>query len=174
MNRVRGKGKMLAPPTAGISEKLVEKSGRYVIFTLDEQRYALHLSAVERIVRAVEVTPLPRAPEIVLGIINMQGRIIPAVNIRRRFHLPEREIDLSDQLIIAHTAKRTVALVVDEVVDVIEHARHEVVPTQQVLPGVKYVEGVVKLEDGMVLIHDLDKFLSLEEEKVLDKALEKT
>jgi purine-binding chemotaxis protein CheW len=148
--------------------------GHYVVFVLDGQRYALYLSAVERIIRAVEVTPLPKAPEIVLGIINMQGRIIPVVNIRRRFRLPEREMDLSDQLIIANTTKRSVALVVDEARGIIEQAQEEVVPAEVVLPGVKYVEGVVKLEDGMILIHDLDRFLSLEEEKSLDRALKKT
>lgn len=155
-------------------EMMGKSSGQYVVFFLDGQRYALHLSAVERIIRAVEVTPLPKAPEIVLGIINMQGRIIPVVNIRRRFRLPEREIDLSHQLIIANTAKRSVALVVDEVRGIIEQAQEEVVPAEVVLPGVKYVEGVVKLEDGMILIHDLDRFLSLEEEKALDKAQKKT
>jgi purine-binding chemotaxis protein CheW len=148
--------------------------GHYVVFVLDGQRYALYLSAVERIIRAVEVTPLPKAPEIVLGIINMQGRIIPVVNIRRRFRLPEREMDLSDQLIIANTTKRSVALVVDEARGIIEQAQEEVVPGEVVLPGVKYVEGVVKLEDGMILIHDLDRFLSLEEERFLDRALKKT
>lgn len=142
-----------------------------VVFALEDQRYALHLSAVERIVRAVEMTPLPKAPEIVIGVINVQGRIIPVFNIRRRFHLPEREIELSDQLIIANTARRTVALVVDTVDGVIERLSEEVTPADQVLPRIEYVEGIVKLENGLVLIHDLDKFLSIDEETKLDEAL---
>ena len=141
-----------------------------VVFALDDQRYALHLSAVERIVRAVEMTPLPKAPEIVIGVINVQGRIIPVFNIRRRFHLPEREIELSDQLIIANTARRTVALVVDTVDGVIERLSEEVTPADQVLPRIEYVEGIVKLENGLVLIHDLDKFLSIDEGTKLDEA----
>ena len=142
-----------------------------VVFALEDQRYALHLSAVERIVRAVEMTPLPKAPEIVIGVINVQGRIIPVFNIRRRFHLPEREIELSDQLIIANTARRTVALVVDTVDGVIERLSEEITPADQVLPRIEYVEGIVKLENGLVLIHDLDKFLSIDEETKLDEAL---
>lgn len=144
-----------------------------VVFALDDQRYALHLSAVERIVRAVEMTPLPKAPEIVIGVINLQGRIIPVFNIRRRFHLPEREIELSDQLIIANTARRTVALVVDTADGVIERLSEEVTPADQVLPRIEYVEGIVKLENGLVLIHDLDKFLSIDEETKLDEAVNK-
>jgi purine-binding chemotaxis protein CheW len=144
---------------------------KLVVFTLDDQRYALHLSAVERIVRAVEVTPLPKAPEIVIGVINVQGRIIPVFNMRKRFRLPEHEIELSDQFIIAHTAKRTVALVADGVKDIIDRSDQEIISAEEIVPGLEYVKGVVKLEDGLVLIHDLDTFLSLKEEIALDKAL---
>ncbi len=143
-----------------------------VVFTLDEQRYALHLSAVERIVHTVEVTPLPQAPAIVLGLINMQGRIIPVVNIRKRFRLPEREVTLGDRLIIAHTSKRPVALVADAVTGVVETSAEKVVAAEKVWPGLAYVAGVVKLEDDTILVHDLDTFLSLDEEQVLDEALQ--
>lgn len=143
-----------------------------VVFILNEQRYALHLAAVERIVRMVEITPLPEAPDIVFGVVNVQGRVIPVVNIRRRFGLPERETNLSDQLIIAKTSKRPVALLSDGVSGVIEKAAERVVTSEEILSGMKYVEGVMKFEDGMILIHDIDKFLSLEEEKVLDEAME--
>jgi len=151
----------------------MNKLNQLVVLTLDEQRYALHLSAVERIIRVVEVTPLPKAPEIVLGVVNVQGQITPVINIRKRFCLPEREMNLSDQLIIAHTSRRTVALVADAVSGVIERSEQEVIAAEKVLPGIEYVEGVVKLEDGMILIHDLNKFLSLEEEQALDNAMKK-
>ncbi len=149
-------------------------SNQFVVFTLDGQAYALHLSVVERIVRVVEVTPLPKAPEIVLGVVNVGGKIIPVIDIRKRFRLHGREIDLSDQLVIANTLHRRVALVVDSVIGVIERSVPEVTAAEQILPNVKYVEGVAKLEDGMVLIHDLDKFLSLDEGKTLDDAMGKS
>ena len=148
----------------------MNNSHQHLVFTLDEHCYALPLSVVERIVRVVDVTPLPKAPEIVLGIVNVEGQVRPVVNVRKRFRLPEREIDLSDQLIIAHTAKRTVALIVDAV-GVAECQDQEVFPAEQILPAMEYFDGVAKLKDGLVLIHDLDKFLSLEEEEALDVAL---
>jgi len=149
----------------------VNNSSQLVVFTLDEQRYALYLSAVEKIARIVEISPLPKAPEIVLGVVNVQGRIIPVVNVRKRFHLPERESNLSDQLIIAQTSGRAVALVVDSVSGVIEGSEQDVIEATKFLPHLEYVEGVVKLEDGIILIHDLEKFLSLEEEKALNDAM---
>lgn len=143
-----------------------------VVFTFDEQQYALHLSAVERIIRMVEVTPLPEAPEIVLGVINVAGRVVPAVNLRGRFGFPERGVRLSDQLILAHTLKRIFALWVDAVSGLVELPASRVVRPETVLPHTRYVEGIAKLADGITLIHDLETFLSLEEEETLDAALE--
>ncbi len=147
-------------------------SEKLAIFTLEEQRYALRLAVVERVVHAVAISPLPQAPEIVLGIINIQGMIIPIINVRRRFLLPEREIALTNRLIIARAARRSVGLVVDTVSDVMEYPEQNITETENILPGLEYVEGVMKLEDGMVYIHDLDLFLSLEEETSLAQAME--
>ncbi len=144
-----------------------------VVFALDQARYALSVSAVERVVRAVEITPLPQTPDSVLGIVNVQGRIIPVMNVRRRFRLPERPVNLNDQLILARTSRRSVALLVDRVVGVVERASEQLVAPEQILPAVDYVAGVVKLPEGMVLIHDLDTFLSLGEERALDQAVQR-
>ena len=147
-------------------------SGKLIVFELEQQRYALNLSGVMRVVSAVEITPLPKAPEIVLGIVNMHGQIIPVFNIRKRFRLPQREIQPDHQLIIAFTSKHTIALPVDSVSDVIEIPEEKIVAGENILPGLEYVEGVVKTEDGMILIHDLERFLSLQEEKELHEAME--
>lgn len=152
----------------------VNKLNHSVVFILNDQRYALYLSAVERVIHAVEITPLPKAPDIILGIINFQGRVIPVVNIHRRFRLPERDINLNDHIVISHTSKRTFALVVDAVSGVFELPGKDVIPVEEVLPSMEYIEGIVKLKDGMILIHDLEKFLSLEEKKSLDAVLQKT
>ena len=145
---------------------------KLVTFSLDDRKFALYVSAVQRIIRVVEVTPLPKAPDIVSGIINMQGQVIPVFDIRMRFHLPAREVQLNDELIIATTEMRTVAFIVDSVNDVIETPEEKIIAAEQILPELEYVEGVMKTEGGMVLIHDLEKFLSLHEEKALDEALE--
>jgi purine-binding chemotaxis protein CheW len=142
-----------------------------VVFTMDEQRYALQLAAVERVVRMVEVTPLPQAPQIVLGVINVQGRIIPVVDLRRRFRIPARDVRLSDHLLIARTARRTVALALDAVTGIVEGSAPAVIMAEEILPGLEYVAGVMKVEEGLILIHDLEAFLSLEEEQTLDAAL---
>ncbi len=149
----------------------MNKLFQLVVFNLDNQKYALHLSIVETVVRVVEFTPLPQAPKIVNGIVNFHGKIIPVFNIRKRFNLPDKETNLNDHLIIAHTSKRMAALIVDSVSHIISKSEEEIIDAAKILPEIKYVEGILKLKDGMILIHNLDEFLSLEEEKELENSL---
>lgn len=150
----------------------MDSLNQLVTFSLDDQRYGMDLLAVERVVPAVAITPLPNAPDIILGVINIHGGIVPVTNIRRRFGLPEREMALSDQLIIGHTSRRPVALVVDTVNGLIECSSKDMIAADTILPHMEYIKGVVKLKDGMILIHNLEEFLSLEEARSLDEAME--
>ena len=145
---------------------------RLVAFVIDGNRYALSLSAVERVLPLIAVSPLPKAPAIALGVINLHGEIIPMLDVRRRFGFPPRDYGASAHLVIARTARRTVALPVDEALGVVEVAAGAVRPPDSVLPGIGHVAGVVALADGLLLIHDLDAFFSLEEERQLAEALE--
>lgn len=140
-------------------------------FMLDDWKCALPLSAVERTYRAVAVTSLPKAPDVVMGVVNVRGVVHPVIDLRRCFRLPQKTLSPSDHLIIGHTSKRPVALVADNVSNVIECPSQEIAAADAILPGMEYVTGVAKLKDGMILIHDLDKFLSLEDEAALDQAM---
>ena len=146
-------------------------SNQYVVFNLEGQPFALRLSAIERVVRSVEVTHLPNAPEIVCGVVNVQGQVVPVFDIRKTFRLTRREIDLSDQFIIARTRTRTVVLAVDAVSGFQEGLEQGLVEAGRILPRMENIEGVIKLGGDLVLIHDLDKFLSLEEENALEAAM---
>lgn len=148
------------------------KDMQLVVFKLDLQRYALHLPVVERIVPLVEITPLPRAPGIVLGVINVQGRIIPVVDIRQRFRLPERTSLLSDRLVLARSADRTLALLVDAVIGVVDCPQSSWAVSDQIHVGLEYLQAVATLDDGLILIHDLDTFLSSSEGCSLQEAMQ--
>ena len=142
-----------------------------LVFTLDDTRYALPLSSVERAVRAVEITPLPKAPRIVMGVINLQGEIIAVIDIRGRLRLPARELDLDDRFLIVRTPGRRLALVVDSLEGIHHLDRKQVASVDETLSLAPHLRGVAKLADGMALIYDLDQFLSLAEEAKLDEAM---
>lgn len=146
-------------------------NAQLVVFRLDERSYAVHLSQVARVVRAVDCTPLPGAPDIVVGVIDLEGTLLPVLNIRKRFGLPDRDITVDDQFIIARASGRTVALIADAVVGVIDHPLDQVVAADKIFPRLDQIEGVVQLEDGLVLIRDLTRFLAQSEEQALELAL---
>lgn len=144
-----------------------------VSFSLDGRKFALPLEAVERAVAAVEVTPLPGAPETVSGAVDFRGSVIPVFDIRKRFCLPSKEISLTDKFIIARTSKRQVAVVADDVSGLIECASRDFTPSEKITQELKHVKGVLRLPDGLILIHDLEDFLSSEEEFMLDESMKR-
>ena len=115
---------------------------------------------------------MPKAPAIVLGAINVHGRVLPVLDVRQRFLLPDRQMCPADWFLVAHTARHTVVLVVDESEGVVERPPADIVVSTQIVPGLDDFPGVVRLDDGLVLIHDLERFLSLDEARALDEAMD--
>jgi len=142
-----------------------------LVFHIDERRHALHMNVVQRVLPMVDVAPLPSAPAVVSGIVDVAGRIVPVMDLRRRFSLPARESRVSDVLILARTAASTVALPADGVVGVAECPQARLIGADAIVPGIECLSGVAQLDDGLVLIHDLDAFLSLHEQAQLARAL---
>lgn len=139
---------------------------RVVVFTLDQRRFGIPLNSVERIVRVVEVTPVPQAPAVIRGIINFQGLIVPVFDLRALLGLPAREIQLTDQMIIAQTPAQTVALLTDEVTGV-----EDAETAAASVPAPSFVEGVVTNHNTLTFICDLQRFLSGDEQAMLNAAL---
>lgn len=144
---------------------------RLVLLTVDGQTYALHLEAVDRVLRMAEITPLPGAPEVVEGVVNIQGEVVTIVSIRKRLGLSHRGVATSDSLVLAYARNRRLAIIAESVLGVVERPADAVVSVGDLAQGVQHIEGVLKTSDGLVLIQDLDLFFSPEEEQSLDMAL---
>lgn len=149
----------------------MDKIQKIIVFTLDGQRCGIALAAVERVVRMVEITPLPGVPAFVSGVINVQGEIVPVVDLRLRFGLPTRPVELDDQLIITRCAGRSMALTVDTAQGVCDCRQEAVTEAGDILPDLPFLSGIAKLPDGLLLIHDLEQFLPLHEAQTLDEAV---
>lgn len=142
-----------------------------LLFTLTDNRYAVHFECVNRIVRSVEVTHLPGSPEIISGVIKVGKDIYSVADLRRRFGLPPRDVHPSDSLVLANVGGRRIAFFVQSVAGVFQASDDEIAQMQDVVSENRYIEGVVKLRDGVILIHDLERFLSAGEQEALDAAL---
>ncbi|MDQ6831635.1 MAG: chemotaxis protein CheW [Gemmatimonadota bacterium] len=142
-----------------------------LVFELDDIRYAVRLEAVQEVVRAVAVTPLPGAPSAVHGVIDVRGVVTPVFDLRARLGGAGRDVDVADQFILALAGSRRVALHVDRVDWMAEADDAAVTATRARLPGLPHVSGVTNSADGLVLIHDLETFLSDDEAAALDRAV---
>ena len=140
-------------------------------FSLGGEWHALPIDSVDRIVRAVELRPLPGAPAVIRGLFSLHGRLVPVADARRRLGLPERAVALEDRIIVARTPARPLGLLVEAELAVVDCAGRDIVEAEAVLCGTELVQGVVRLPDGLVLIHSLARFLSLDEERSLAEAM---
>ena len=141
-------------------------------FALGGQTFAVAAEAVAEVTRLVAAALLPGAPTIVEGVVNLRGTLVPVVDVRHRFGLPAAELDPDQHLIIAHAGPRLVALRVDRALDFLTVPDDAVMPVERIAPGTRLVAGLARLPDGVLVIHDLERFLSLGEAQQLDAALE--
>jgi purine-binding chemotaxis protein CheW len=163
----------LAPPFQSRSELVSSRirPSQFVVFRLNDQCFGLKLSCVQRVVRSVEITPLPNSPDIIPGLVNIQGEIIYVINTRRALGLPDRELDVTDQFILANASGRVVALVSDEVTGVQEFQNDQMTIADDLLSSSWCLYGVAKTDVGVILILDLDCMIPWDQFDGLDRAI---
>jgi len=142
-----------------------------LVFHLDGKAHALRLHAVTRVVRAVEMRPLPGARGIAMGVIDVAGVPVPVMDLRARLGLPPRRTVPSDRFILARFSGRPIALPVDSVQGVVTLPEETAGTAIVAAPAGSRLEGIAVLPDGMVFLHDLEAFLSSTERLVLEGAL---
>lgn len=142
-----------------------------VVFTLDEQRYGIPLEVVEKVVRMVEITHLPAGPDFIRGVINVQGKIMPVLDLRCRFGLAPRSTELWDQLIIIRCARRSLALMADTACEVRECTEKVKTTAAEILSDLPFLAGVAKLPDGLILLSDPAALLTPGEANSIDELM---
>jgi purine-binding chemotaxis protein CheW len=158
-------GRILDPP-------LMDAGMLHIAFSVDDQHYAVPLDDVERVLRAVEVTPLPETFGAVGGVINLRGRAIPVVDLRRRFKLPERELGPHDQLLVVSSANTTVALPVDETLGIVREEQSNRLDAAELVSQLSYVSSVLPIDGRMVMVLDVQQVLTASEMDALSAALD--
>lgn len=142
-----------------------------LLFEVGGQRYALPTADVRELVRAVAITPLPGAPPVIEGVVNVRGQVMPVLDVRARFALPPKPLDPSDIFVVASAGPRGVILRVDRASQLTLVDDAAMAPPGSLGLAASHLAGVAKLDDGLVLIHDLATFLSAAEGESLEEAL---
>ena len=131
----------------------------------------LPASSVREIVRAVAITPLPGAPPIIEGVIDLRGVLVPVMDARARLQLPARPLDPEEFMIVLEAGERLVALRVDEVEELLDIVADDVRLPAELSPTLRHLAGVVAGPDGIVMVCDVAAFVSQAERDALDAAL---
>ena len=143
-----------------MSTTLEKKSQEILIFEVEGRRYGLPSSAVKEIVPMVSLVPLPEAPAMVEGVINIRGNVVPVLNARLCFGLPARTPLLTDHLIVGLAGDRQVALRVDRALDLVRVDGANIEESCSLFSEAQNRARVAKLPNDLVLVHDLDTFLT--------------
>jgi purine-binding chemotaxis protein CheW len=140
-----------------------------VVCELADEHYGLDIAKVFEIIRHQPITPVPRAPAFVKGVINLRGRIIPVVDLRGRFSMTEVEPTKETRIVVAESSSTRVGLIVDSVSEVLLLPIDSVEATPGVAAGAdaEYLRGIAKLGDRLVLLLELDGLFGLEDQDAL-------
>lgn len=165
-----------------IAETPVDKSAReeeepprqeiqLACFRIGGEMYALDILRIREIIRPQKLTPVPKAPSFIEGVINLRGAVIPVVDLRKRFDHAASGADRKTRVIICAISGKVIGLIVDEVTEVRRYGRQEIQPAPQFLrgKGAEFFLGVCRRDDDLVMLLDLERILSSGEKIDLEK-----
>lgn len=140
-----------------------------VTFKLDGQKYAVDILKVQEINNMKEITSIPNAPAYLEGAINLRGKVIPVLNLRRKFGFEENANSELRKIVIMDVRGVIMGLIVDAVSDVLRVTRDVVEPPPPVSSNVssEFISGIAKLPEGLVILLDMDRLLDAEEHKTV-------
>jgi purine-binding chemotaxis protein CheW len=141
-----------------------EATEHLATFFLAGEEYGVDVKQVQEIRRVGEITSVPRAPEFVRGVINLRGRILPVLDLRRRLALGEVVVGNASRIVVVHVKQRLLGLLVDGASQVLKVpvSRVEPAPEEVVQKGGDYIRGVAKLDDRLIILVDLERLLATE------------
>jgi purine-binding chemotaxis protein CheW len=160
----------LAKPTPNVLASSEER--QLVVFQLGVELYGVEISRVHEIIRLQTVTRVPRSPEFVEGVINLRGKVISVINLRRRFGLPTAEHTRASRIVVVDINDQVIGMVVDGVSEVLRVHTSTIEPPSPAVAGIdsEYLQGICKLAERLVILLDLDRVLTREERRALEEA----
>lgn len=140
-----------------------------VVFSLANENYGVDINSVESIIKIQPITSIPQAPEVVEGVTNLRGIVLPVINLRKRFGLSCGENDKDTRIIVSTINGLKIGMIVDGVSEVLRIQDQVIEPTPPMVSTVDtaFINGIIKLEGRLVILLDLARVLNLEEQNEL-------
>ena len=152
----------------------VESGGtmQLVSFRLAQEEYGIEITKVQEIILMGEITRVPQTPDYIKGLINLRNTVIPIVDLRRRFGLVEQPSGDETRIMVVNVAGKTIGIIVDAVSEVLRIAKEQIAPPPPTVAGLgrEYLTGLVKLENRLLILLDIDKILTDEQAAAVEFA----
>ena len=151
------------------TETLQQDEQQLVVFDLSSEAYGVDIGAVREIIRLQDITKVPRTPEFVEGVINLRGKVIPVVDLRKRFGLPAEEESKENRIVVVDIGAQDIGVIVDAVTEVLRIATESVEPPASVITTAdsEYLLGIAKLDSRLIILLDLEQVLTQAEHNSL-------
>jgi purine-binding chemotaxis protein CheW len=148
------------------------EANKLVTFRLGDDLFAADIFSVERVLRYTAPTAVPDMPDYIEGVIDYQGRVVPIVNLRRRFEMPDGEVRNETRILVLHGGGEWIGVVVDAVTAVTAFDPASVAPPPNLFRGLtaEYLKGIVRMGERLVIFLDVERLLSSTERIALDRA----
>ncbi len=161
-------------PSKEITSKqnMTDELLQLVSFNIGEEEFGVDILKVQEINRMVDVTRVPNTPEYVDGVINLRGKVIPIIDLRRRFKMERKEKDKNTRIIVVELKGKVLGFVVDAVSEVLRISKSLSEPPPPIIAGIEadYITAIAKLENRLLILLDLDRVLTTDEHEEM-KAL---
>lgn len=150
----------------------ISAENQFLTFEVDNEEYGVDVLKVQEIIRYRKPTKMPNAPEIIKGVINFRGAVIPVVDLRKKFNLAEQEYDNFNVVITLEVKDKIVGIIVDKVSDMVSFSEGEIQEDLDFGSQVdtKFIKGMARMDDRLIILLFLEKLLSFEEFKAVNKA----
>ena len=160
----------------GAADKKRVNEVQVVVFLLAREEFGLEISQVREIIRMQDITPMPKAPACIEGVINLRGQIIAVMSMCKRFDMEETERTDKTRVVVAEVGEDNLGLIVDEVPEVLRVPEDDIDPTPEMLETEvhsEFIRGVAKIEGRIIALLNIEKILSREEIDQMSKVSKK-
>lgn len=155
-------------------EAMTDVEHQYLTFSLGEELYAAEILKVQEIRGWTDVTPIPNCPSFIRGVLNLRGEIVPIVDLRRRFNMPDVPFTAFTVVIVLNLHNRTVGVMADGVSDVLDFKASDIRPSPDFGTNIDatYLRGLCPSDDKMVIVLDAEKLLGTDQLVAMDAVTE--
>ncbi len=166
-HEIEGEQRQEAQNDEESKEEHYQPEKQVVVFELDNQQYAIDIIQVYEMERLKEIviSPVPKAPEFVEGIINLRGEAVPVINLRKKLGIEQKEIDKRTRIIIVKLENKVIGLLVDGVSEVVDITESSIsLPPDEITDiSTRYLTGVAKVENRIILLLNINEILTTDE-----------